>query len=60
MDVMNCPTSRWQRRARGTPKSHNQELLPFKDSFEEKQGKQPVQSHLSKWIHTAFLIHFTY
>lgn len=46
MDIMNCPISFWQRKARRTSKSHNQELLTFKDSFEEKQGKRPVQSHL--------------
>lgn len=60
MDIMNCPISFWQRRVRGTSNSHNQELLTFKESFEEKQGKQPVRSHLPKWIHTALLFHSTY
>lgn len=60
MDIINCPISFWQRKTRGTSKSHNQELLTFKDSFEEKQGKRPVQSHLSKCIHTALLFHSTF
>lgn len=60
MDIMNCPISFWQRRARGTSNSHNQELLTFRDSFEEKHGEPPVQTHLCKWIHRALLFHSTY